>query len=88
MVVLVRPIGRPVRGVHEVDTVTVKEVIEALFEFDLESNVYVPDMNGRAEIAQNVCGLVHTNLPDGITIPNDVTITPWTDEQFNELQNQ
>lgn len=66
---------------------TVKEVIEALRAFELESNVYVPDMDGTAQIAQDVSGLVHTHCPDGIAIPNDVCITPWTDEQFNQLQS-
>lgn len=58
--------------------VTVGEVIEALFEFPLDLNVYIPDSrDGTAQIAQQVCGLVHLNGIEGVNIPDDVTITPW-----------
>ncbi len=65
---------------------TVKEVIEELFKFDLESNVYVPDtQDGTCQIVKSVNGLVHVNCPEGISIPDDVTITPWSEEQFNDM---
>jgi len=68
---------------------TVAEVIEALAAFDQGANVYVPDIrDGTAQIAKNVSGLVHTECPEGVTIPNDVCLIPWTDEEFNELQEE
>ncbi len=66
---------------------TVAEVIAALSTFEQSANVYVPDIrDGTAQIAKNVNGLVHTECPDGISIPPDVCIIPWTDEEFNDLQ--
>jgi len=53
---------------------TVGELIEALYDFDLSINVYVPSMNGKVEIAAHVGPLSHLNLPAGISIPDDVYI--------------
>lgn len=63
---------------------TVKEVMEALAAYPPDANVYVPDHDGTSQIAKCVNGLVHTCVPDGIVIPDDVCITPWTDEEFYE----
>lgn len=56
---------------------TVTETIQALSEFEGHLTVYVPDTDGTAQIAVNVCQMVHTNIPiEGVTIPPDVVIIP------------
>lgn len=66
---------------------TVKEVILALQQYSPEQNVYVPDSrDNTAQIAKSVSLLEHLNLPEGISIPDDVTITPWTHDEFNAFE--
>ncbi|WP_204469932.1 hypothetical protein, partial [Bifidobacterium pullorum] len=49
----------------------------ALSLFDRQMTVYVPDMDGTAQIAKKVCLLIHMDIPvEGITIPPDVVIIP------------
>jgi len=61
---------------------TVGDVIKSLAAYDLEKNVYVPDSrDGTIQIVQQVGEMTHVNLPEGIAIPSDVYIIPWTDEQ-------
>lgn len=64
---------------------TVREVINELQKFPQDLNVYVPSTGGKVDIAKNVSQLVHLNLPEGIAIPDDVAISPWDDEEFEEL---
>lgn len=68
--------------------VTVKEVIAELQKFPQELNVYVPSDDGRVDIAKSIHQLVHLNLPEGIVIPDDVVISPWTDEEFEGLSDR
>ena len=64
---------------------TVQEIRDALALFPPDANVYVPDIrDGTAQIAQSVCPLVHLNGITGVTIPDDVTIVPWTDDECVE----
>ncbi len=54
---------------------TVGQVIAALSQFDRDRSVYVPDVDGTAQIAVAVVDLEHVNLPiAGVTIPNDVAL--------------
>ena len=58
---------------------TVGELVDRLNDFDRARFVYVPDCDGKAELAVAVVGLQHENLGDdmqGISIPNDVAIIP------------
>ena len=65
---------------------TVGELIDALKGFPLDLNVYVPDTrDGTAQIARGVDWMQHVNLPDGVSIPDDVCITPWTYSEFLDM---
>ena len=53
----------------------VGELVDILSQVDRDRNVYVPDLDGTAQIAVAVVDLQHVNLPmEGIKIPDDVAI--------------
>ena len=64
----------------------VGELVDILSQVDRERTVYVPDLDGTAQIAVAVVDLQHVHLPiEGITIPNDVAImTTLAMEQSSE----
>jgi len=65
---------------------TVQEIRDALASFPPDANVYVPDLrDGTVQIAQQVSTLIHLNGIDGVAIPDDVTITPWSKEEFHKF---
>ena len=52
---------------------TVGELVDILSGVDRERTVYVPDLDGTAQIAVAVVDLKHVHLPiEGIAIPDDV----------------
>ena len=54
---------------------TVGELVDLLSKVDRERTVYVPDLDGTAQIAVAVVDLKHVNLPmEGVVIPDDVAI--------------
>ena len=54
---------------------TVGELVDILSQVDRERTVYVPDLDGTAQIAVAVVDLKHVNLPiEGVVIPDDVAI--------------
>ena len=54
---------------------TVGELVDILAQVDRERTVYVPDLDGTAQIAVAVVDLQHVNLPmEGVKIPDDVAI--------------
>lgn len=53
---------------------TVAELIDHLKGFDPSLTVYVPGNDGKAEIVEHVGSMMHTELPEGISIPDDVYI--------------
>ena len=53
---------------------TVGEMIAELKKFDASLTVYVPGVDGRAEIAAVVSVMPHLNVPYGVSIPADVSI--------------
>ncbi len=61
---------------------TVGEVIAVLGTYDLDRNVYVPDFrDGTIQIVKQIGEMTHENLPPGISIPPDVYLIPWVDEE-------
>lgn len=67
---------------------TVQELIEVLQCFPLDALVYVPSLEDRCDVVLTASPLVHTNLPVGISIPDDVLLLPWTDEEYTRLSKQ
>ena len=65
---------------------TVGELVDILAQVDRGRTVYVPDLDGTAQIAVAVVDLQHVNLPiEGIVIPDDVAImTTLAMEQSSE----
>lgn len=63
---------------------TKAEVLAALEPFPMEATVYVPSEDGKIDIVKSVGELVHLNLPDGIAITNDIYLSPWNEQEFEE----
>ena len=62
---------------------TVKELITELQTMDQDALVWIPIChNGQNGLAKYVCRCPHTNLPDGITIPDDIAILPLEMGEF------
>jgi hypothetical protein len=58
---------------------TVGELTDLLLEVDRDRTVYVPGLNGSADVLTHVVDLRHVNLPvemNGIAIPDDVALLP------------
>lgn len=53
---------------------TVGEAIDSLSAYDRSLTLYVPGLDGMAEIAAVIGPMEHVNLPEGISIPHDVFI--------------
>lgn len=53
---------------------TVGDVLDSLAAFDRSLTVYVPGVDGIAQIVACVGPLEHVGLPPGIRIPHDVFI--------------
>lgn len=64
---------------------TVQETIAELQARDSKQTVYVLDQHGMPQILKSVSVLAHTNLPEGIAIPDDIVLTPWSHEEFTSL---
>ena len=64
----------------------VGEVVDILSQVDRARQVYVPDLDGTAQIAVAVVDLKHVNLPmEGVKIPDDVAImTALAMEESND----
>ena len=53
----------------------VGELVDILIQCDRERQVYVPDLDGTAQVAVAVVDLKHVNLPiEGIAVSDDVAI--------------
>lgn len=64
---------------------TVAEIMELLKDYPPDRNVYVPDSrDGTAQIVQQVVTLCHLNGIPGVTIPDDVALLPWKDDEREE----
>lgn len=64
---------------------TVSELIDRLSQFDGDCMVYVPSSHGRCDIVVNVGPLKHLDLPEGVAIPDDMVLLPWTDEEYEAM---
>ena len=64
----------------------VGELVDILAQVERGRTVYVPDLDGTAQIAVAVVDLKHVNLPvEGVTIPDDIAImTALAMEQSND----
>ncbi len=60
----------------------VKELVELLAQVDQDRMVYTQDIDGTAQPVMCVVYLKHTNLPDGICIPDDIAL--MTANTFHE----
>lgn len=63
---------------------TVNELISILSKVDGERMVYVPDFDGKAELAYAVVDLCHHNTPEGVRITDDVAIIPQSVMELTE----
>lgn len=69
---------------------TVGELTDLLVQVDRDRNVYVPGVDGKAEIADMVIDLQHVNLPkgmEGIKITDDVAILPMSIYEATEADD-
>lgn len=64
---------------------TIKELINLLSEVDQDRLVYIQDIDGTVQTAMYVVDLKHLNLPDGISIPDDVAI--MTSNTFDQTES-
>lgn len=56
---------------------TVRELITELQTKDPDALVWVPwCTDGKNGLAKFVCDCTHTDLPEGLSIPNDIAILP------------
>lgn len=56
---------------------TVRELIAELQTRDQDALVWIPRCeDGKNGLAKYVCRCPHTNLPEGISIPDDIAILP------------
>lgn len=63
---------------------TKAELIAALEPFPSDMNIYVPSDNGKIDIVKSVGQLVHVNCPEGVSIPDDIYLSPWGEQELEE----
>lgn len=68
---------------------TVGELVDILKDLDQDRMAYVQDIDGTVQPVSHIVDMAHTNLPDGITIPDDVAILSVnTFEQTADLNDE